>query len=126
MQVTEQLNNGSPNQWFAGLSLQYSMPYLKQQVRDIRLPEFFNRLTPPLEITWSSPASAPSNISNTNTGTQWMFAPGVIYQAESWDFGTEALIPGNKQAGTNAGVIAQFHLFLDDLFPNSIGRPIFN
>jgi hypothetical protein len=49
----------------------------------------------------------------------------VIYQADSWDVGVEALIPGNRASGTNVGVIAQFHLFLDDLFPNSIGKPIF-
>ena len=29
----------------------------------------------------------------------------------------EALIPGNKQTGSHVGVIAQFHLYFDDLFP---------
>lgn len=115
-----QYNNGNPNQWSGGVSLQYSMPYLKAQVRDLGLPEFFNHLTPLVEITWSSPATSPST-----QGTQWLFAPGVIYQADTWDFGVEALIPGNRATGTNVGVIAQFHLFLDDLFPNSIGKPIF-
>jgi hypothetical protein len=115
-----QYNDGDANQWAAGVSLQYSMPYLKAQVRDLGLPEFFNRLTPLIEITWSSPATRPSA-----EGTQWLFAPGVIYQADSWDVGVEALIPGNRATGTNVGVIAQFHLFLDDLFPNSIGQPIF-
>lgn len=52
-------------------------------------------------------------------------APGVIYQADTWDFGVEALIPGNRASGTNVGVITQFHLFLDDLLPNGIGKPIF-
>ena len=38
----------------------------------------------------------------------------------------EALIPGNKQTGSHVGVIAQFHLYFDDLFPNSLGKPIVN
>ena len=38
--------------------------------------------------------------------------------------GVEALIPGNKQSGSHLGVIAQFHLYFDDLFPNSLGKPI--
>ena len=35
------------------------------------------------------------------------------------------MIPVNRQSGTSVGVIAQIHFFLDDIFPNSIGRPIF-
>jgi hypothetical protein len=119
-QASPQYNTGQANKWSGGISLQYSLPYLKTQVKDLGLPEFFNRLTPLVEITWSSPASTPSN-----QPTQWLFAPGVIYQADTWDIGIEALIPGNKAAGSNVGVIAQFHLFLDDLFPNSIGKPFF-
>jgi hypothetical protein len=40
-------------------------------------------------------------------------------------FGVEAIIPVNSQSGTNVGVIAQLHIYLDDLFPRSIGKPIF-
>jgi hypothetical protein len=38
----------------------------------------------------------------------------------------EALIPGNKQTGSHMGVIAQFHLYFDDLFPTGLGKPIVN
>jgi len=37
----------------------------------------------------------------------------------------EAIIPINERTGTNVGVIAQLHFFLDDLFPDSLGRPLF-
>jgi len=37
----------------------------------------------------------------------------------------EALIPINRQSGSNVGVIAQFHVYLDDVDPHGIGRPIF-
>ncbi len=113
-------NSGNENRWVGGLSVQYSLPYLQQQVRDVGLGDFFGRLTPLVEIAWSSPASRPSGL-----GTQLVFAPGVIYSADSYQLGIEALIPGNKASGSNVGVIAQFHVYLDDLFPTSIGKPIF-
>ena len=37
----------------------------------------------------------------------------------------EAMIPINRDSGTSVGVIGQVHFFLDDIFPNSIGRPLF-
>jgi hypothetical protein len=40
------LNNGNPNTWTGGLSLQYSMRYLSSQVKDYGLPDFVNKLTP--------------------------------------------------------------------------------
>jgi hypothetical protein len=30
----------------------------------------------------------------------------------------------NRQIGHNVGVIAQVHFFFDDLFPNTLGKPI--
>ena len=41
-------------------------------------------------------------------------------------FAVEAMIPINKASGKHVGVIAQLHFFLDDIFPNSIGKPIFS
>jgi len=35
------------------------------------------------------------------------------------------MIPINRQSGTGVGVIAQLHWFLDDIFPTTIGRPLF-
>jgi hypothetical protein len=112
-------NNGTSNQWTGGLSLQYSIRYLQSQVKDYGLPEFFNRLTPLVELGWSSPASRPNQGS-----TQYLIAPGINYTAETYAFTVEALIPGNKQSGSHVGAIAQFHLYFDDLFPNTLGKPI--
>jgi hypothetical protein len=112
-------NNGTSNQWNGGLSLQYSMRYLQSQVKDFGLPTWVNRLTPLVEVAWSSPASKPNNDS-----TQYLFGAGVNYTANSYAISVEALIPGNKQSGQHMGVIAQFHLYFDDLLPNSLGRPI--
>jgi hypothetical protein len=112
-------NLGGTNAVNAGLSIQYSMPYLQSQVKDFGFPEFVNRLFPIVELTWSAPINSPIS-----APTQFTIAPGVIYVADSWQFGIEALIPGNTATGTHVGVIAQFHIFLDDLFPNSLGKPI--
>lgn len=57
--------------------------------------------------------------------TLTMDDPGVGDEGSSYPFGIEALIPANKAAGPNRGVIAQLHVFLDDLFPNTLGRPLF-
>ena len=72
-------------------------------------------MTPLVEIAWSSSASKPNAL-----GTQYLIAPGVIYPADTYAVGIEALIPGNGRTG----VIAQFHLYLDDLLPNSLGKPL--
>jgi len=112
-------NNGTWNQWTGGLSLQYSIRYLSAQVKDYGLPEFINRLTPLVEVSWSSPASRPNQGS-----TQYLIAPGINYTATDYAWGIEALIPGNKQTGSHVGVIAQFHLYFDDLFPHTLGKPI--
>ena len=117
---SQQFNTGLSNRWVGGLSLQYSLPYLSSQVRDPGWPEFFKRLVPLVEVAWSSPASSPSNL-----GTQLVYAPGVIYMGDSYQVGIEALVPGNRASGKYVGFITQLHLFFDDLFPNSLGKPLF-
>ena len=118
--ISTQFNSGNNNAWNGGLSVQYSIPYLKSQVRDYGLPNFIGNLVPVVEVTWSSPASTPSN-----QGTTWTVAPGIIYLAQWGEVGIEALIPANKAAGTNVGVAALFHVFFDDLYPSTLGKPLF-
>jgi len=113
------INNGIPNGWQGGLSLQYSMRYLSTQVKDYGFPEFVNRLTPIVELAWTSTASKP------NFGaTTYLWGVGLNYTANDYALGVEMLIPGNKATGSHVGFIAQFHLYFDDLFANSLGKPI--
>jgi hypothetical protein len=116
---SQAFNNGLANQWQGGLSLQYSIRYLESQVKDHGLPEFIKRLTPLVEVSWSSSASRPNNAS-----TQYLIGAGVAYTATDYAMTVEALIPGNKQTGSHAGFVAQFHLYFDDMFPNSLGKPV--
>ena len=119
--AAQQFNTGYANRLVGGLSVQYSMPYLQSQVRDIGLPDLFNRLVPLVEVAYSSPAGKPSNL-----GTQVVVASGVIYMGDSYQVGLEALIPANRASGQFVGVITQLHLFFDDLFPTSLGKPLFS
>jgi hypothetical protein len=105
-----------------GGSLQYSMPYLKSAVRDYGLPDFINHLVPIVEFAMSTQIRNTFDSGTLTTGT---INPGVIYVADKYQVGIEALIPVNRASGNGVGVIAQLHLFLDDIFPNSIGRPLF-
>jgi hypothetical protein len=112
-------NGGHENRWFGGLTLQYSIPDLQSQVKDYGLPAWIGNLTPLVEMSWSSPANRPST-----TPTQVLFAPGVAYSGDWYQLTAELLIPGNKNTGQNLGAVAEFHIYLDDLMPNSLGKPL--
>jgi hypothetical protein len=105
-----------------GGSIQYSMPYLKSAVVDLGLPNFFNHLIPLVEATLQTPLSNTLTSGTLTTGT---INPGFLWVGNTFQFGIEALIPINRQSGTNVGVIAQLHFYLDDIDPRGIGKPIF-
>jgi hypothetical protein len=105
-----------------GLSIQYSMPYLKSSVVDLGLPDFVNHLIPLVEATLQTPMANTLTSGTMTTGT---INPGVIWVGNTFQVGIEALIPINRQSGTNVGVIAQLHLYLDDIDPRGIGKPLF-
>jgi hypothetical protein len=104
-----------------GASLQYSMPYLKSEVKDLQLPDFINHLIPIVEAQLFTPVA--NNIGNPSitTGT---INPGVIYIGSTYQIGLEAIIPVNSASGSGVGVLGQFHLYLDDMFPKTLGQPL--
>ena len=106
-----------------GATLQYSMPYLKSAVVDLGLPDFINHLIPIVEAQLATPVA---NFADSGTQTTGTINPGVIYVGSTYQVGVEAIIPVNRDSGTNIGVMGQLHLYLDDMFPNSIGRPLIN
>jgi len=105
-----------------GGTIQYSMPYLKSAVMDLGLPDFINRFIPLVEATLQTPVANTFTSGTLTTGT---INPGFIWVGNTFQIGIEALIPINRQSGTNVGVIAQLHLYLDDIDPRGIGKPIF-
>ena len=117
--VSSMLNPTSLN-W--GFSLQYSLVYLNQSVKEIAGPEFLRHLIPTVEVALVSPIANIPDGGHTTLGT---VNPGVFYEGDKYQIGLEAILPINEASGKHPGVIAQLHFFLDDIFPNSIGRPIF-
>ncbi len=105
-----------------GFSLQYSMPYLKSNVIDLQLPDVINHLIPIVEGRFQTPVA---NFAGTGLGTTSTINPGVIWVGSYFQVGLEALVPINRASGSGVGVLAQIHLYLDDMFPTTIGQPLF-
>jgi len=109
-----------PNLLQYGFALEYSIIYLQQQVKDLGLAAPFDRLIPLVEFSFETPL-------NRGQGgqTRGTIDPGVIWSSKYVQFGVEAIIPVNGRTGNSVGVIGQVHFYLDDLFPRSLGRPLF-
>jgi hypothetical protein len=113
--------NPIPQNWVYSGSVQYSMPFLTSNVIDLGLPEFFNHLIPIVETQLTTPAANNFGMSFVTTGT---INPGVIWVGNYYQVGVEAIVPVNRFSGHGTGVIAQLHLYLDDIFPTTIGQPL--
>jgi hypothetical protein len=111
-----------PQQLVYGASLQYSFPYLKSEVIDLQLPDFFNHLIPIVEVDFTTPVA--NNFGNSNT-TAASINPGVIWVGSYFQVGLEAVVPINRASGSGVGVLGQLHLYLDDMFPTTMGQPLF-
>jgi hypothetical protein len=103
-------------QW--GFAVEYSLPYLQAFVQDIGLRAPFNQLIPVVEFAMSTALDRGAS------GTTGTVNPGVIWAGTYAQLAVEAVIPVNNRSGNRVGWIAQLHFFLDDLFPQTIGRPI--
>jgi len=99
-----------------GGAVEYSLAYLSTNVRDVGLGEFASRLTPLVEFSLESPDN------DKTTGT---INPGLLWSGQYVQFGVEAVVPINATTGHNVGVTAQLHFYMDDIFPHSLGRPLF-
>lgn len=116
--------HGGLNSWSGGLTLQYSIPYLQTQIHDYGLPTVLANLTPLAELGWSS-AAAGSALRPTGSPTVFLLGTGAVWTGEYYSLSTELLIPLNGAAQHGLGVIGQFHLYFDDLLPNTLGKPLF-
>lgn len=114
---------GSPNStnlnW--GFTVQYSLPYYNSHIAEIDN-DFVKHLIPITEFTFSKPLSNYLPGTNQTTGT---IQPGVVYMAGTWQVAIEAIVPVNSASGRGTGVVGELHFFLDDIYPDSIGKPIF-
>jgi hypothetical protein len=114
-----------------GATLQYSLLYMNAFVHEV--PPFFRQLIPTVEFVAATPVSniGPS-VPGAIIGTHETLAtvqPGVFYIGRlgpvSFELGAEAVIPINHASGRHVGAMAILDFFLDDIFPDTLGRPLF-
>jgi len=110
----------NPHVLGTGLAIEYSLPYLQASVMDIGLRSPFSRLIPLVEFNFQTPLDRGQQ--GLATG---IICPGFIWSTSYFQIGFEALIPANPRTGHNVGAIGQLHFYLDDMFPRSVGKPLF-
>jgi hypothetical protein len=99
-------------------AVEYSLLYLQNNVHDAALPEFVAHLTPLVEFDFQTPTEAAG-------GTTGTINPGLLWSGQYVQLGVEAVVPVNHASGDNIGVMMQLHFYMDDIFPHSLGTPIF-
>ena len=104
-------------QW--GFAFQYSLIYLQSFVKDVGLKEPFNRMIAVVEVPLTT------GLNRGASGTTGTINPGLIWSGRYAQLALEAQIPINNRSGRGVGWIAQLHFYLDDMFPKSLGRPLF-
>ena len=110
---------GDPNSIEWGAAIEYSLLYLQNNVKDEGFNNFVSRLTPVVEWNFSSPTAGGAG------GTTGTINPGLIWSGQYVQLAAEAVIPANRASGHGLGFIAQLHFYIDDIFPHSLGRPLF-
>jgi hypothetical protein len=111
----------NPKTFNWGFTIQYSLMYLQSFVKDVGLGAPFNRMILVTEFPMQT------NLSRDGKGkTTGTVNPGVVWAGKKMEVGIAAEIPVNSRSGKAVGVLGLFHLFVDDLFPKSIGRPLFH
>jgi hypothetical protein len=102
-----------------GGAIEYSLLYLQNNVRDQGFSDFVAHMTPVVEFAFSSRTKPGEG------GTTGTINPGLIWSGQSVQLAAQAVVPVNHASGHGVGLIAQMHFYIDDLFPHSLGRPIF-
>jgi hypothetical protein len=115
--------DGIPNPFTfnGGFTIQYSLPYLNSNVAAIDN-DFFRHLIPLTELAFTKPVTNFAPGPNPAIGT---IQPGVIYLSTKFQVGVEAVLPLNSASSHGVGVMASIDLYLDDLAPDSVGKPWF-
>ena len=115
-----------PNFLIYGGSVQYSLLYRNSFVEEV--PSLFSKLIPTFEGVFSTPVG--------NTGpsmdgdfpvhdTTGIVGPSLYYIGSYYEVGVMAQIPINRASGLHPGVMAILDFFLDDIAPDTLGKPLF-
>ena len=115
-----------PNVLTYGGTIQYSLLYRNAFVEEV--PKAFNRLIPAFEAAFSTPVAntGPSVDGNFSVhDTIGIVGPSLYYVGSTFEVGVMAQVPINRASGLHPGVMAILDFFLDDIFPDTIGKPLF-
>lgn len=109
-----------------GATLQYSLLYENSFVHEV--PDFFNKLIPSFEGIFSTPIAnqgpyIPGEFSPYET--TGVVGPSVYWIGPYFEVGVMAQIPINEASGRHVGALAIVDFFLDDIAPDTIGKPLF-
>ena len=108
-----------PDTLKVGFAVEYSLPYLQGQVRNVGLGAPFDRMIPLVELSLETPLDRGGG---KTTGT---LNPGLLWAGQYVQLGVEAILPINRASGHAVGFLAQLHFYVDDLLPTTLGRPLF-
>lgn len=114
-------NRNEPRTLDWAVSVQYSLPYLQNFVKYVGLGAPFNNLIPLVEFPLQT--CLDRGCSGHTTGDA---DPGLIWIGRYFQVGAELQIPINHDSGSGVGVLVGLDLYLDDLLPHSLGKPIFD
>jgi hypothetical protein len=110
-----------------GFTVQYSLQYMNSYVKQV--PEILRNLIVDVEAQFTSPVSniGPSSLGSVpgTHETTGVVGPGLYYIAHDYQLGVVGAFPINQGSGKHPGVYAIIDFYLDDLFPNTLGKPIF-
>ena len=109
-----------------GFSLQYSLLYRNSFVQEVPAP--FRNLIPAFEGVFTTPVANiahgdPSDFSPHDT--TGVIGPSLYYVGRDFEIGVMAQVPINATSGRHPGVLAIVDFFLDDIAPDTIGKPLF-
>jgi hypothetical protein len=115
-------SNGNPNSnnFNYGFAIEYSLEYLEHHVQDVGLRPPFDHMVPLVEFALTTPLNRGQGGNTTGT-----VQPGLIWSGKYYQLGGELIVPVNSLSGHGVGGLVQLHFYLDDMFPTSIGTPIF-
>lgn len=112
-------DSSAPDSLDWGFTFEYSLPYLQSFVKDVGLRAPFNHMIPVVEMPMNTCLNLGCRGQTTGTVN-----PGVIWFSRWGQLALEAAIPVNPRSGHHVGVLFQVHFYFDDIFPQSLGKPL--
>jgi hypothetical protein len=107
----------NPNVLLWSFALEYTLLTTTYYGKEKRYPQGW---VPVLEFAFQTPLDGPN--AGLTTGT---VNPGLIWVNRYLQFAAGAVFPVNARSGRDVCARAQIHFYLSEIFPDTLGKPIF-